>query len=75
MKPIIPVMRTALEQIQELHKPYQPTRATAVYCAHCFEDGGYDGALFVLHPCPTRKLAGAGLAGAGLEGAGLEGAK
>ncbi|MGP9528618.1 hypothetical protein [Glutamicibacter sp. AOP5-A2-18] len=53
----IPAMRTALVAIQELHKPYRPTRATAVYCAHCFEDGGYDGALSVLYPCDTRKLA------------------
>ena len=46
-----------LVAIQELHKPVQPTSATAVYCAHCFEDGGYDGALYVLYPCETRKLA------------------
>ncbi|MGP9528166.1 hypothetical protein [Glutamicibacter sp. AOP5-A2-18] len=59
----IPVMRAALVAIQELHKPYQPTGAIAVYCAHCFEDGGRDGALYVLYPCETRKLADEGLRG------------
>ena len=47
MKPIIPVMRTALEQIQELH----PLSPVGSWCEKCFED----------FPCKTRKLAVAGL--------------
>lgn len=50
-------LRAALVAIQELHKPFRPTPATAEYCTHCYEDGGYDGALCVLYPCPTRRLA------------------
>lgn len=50
MKPIIPVMRTALEQIQELHKPVL-NRFGATVCSPCNR----------LHPCATRKLADAGL--------------
>lgn len=55
----------ALLAIQKLHKPYQPTSTSAIYCVHCFEDGGYDGALYVLYPCETRKLADEGLADQG----------
>lgn len=47
MKPIIPVMRTALEQIQELH----PLSPVGSWCEKCFED----------FPCKTRKLADAAL--------------
>lgn len=62
----IPVMRTALEQIQELHKrveTYVPTydqQGNPIFkgypqCAGC---GSYE------VPCPTRKLADTGLEGA-----------
>ena len=52
MKPIIPVMRTALEQIQELHKPRfigTESDGTPMYaCMHCIREEG---------TCKTRKLA------------------
>lgn len=56
MKPIIPVMRTALEQIQELH-PIEETGVEyhgvkEVWCPTCRDYA----------PCETRKLADAGLA-------------
>lgn len=50
MKPIIPVMRTALQQIQELHSKNVPT---AIACGECHDR----------FPCPTRKLADEGLVG------------
>ena len=54
MKPIIPVMRTALEQIQELHKPRfigTESDGTPIYrCLSCI-GGTYSGS------CATRKLA------------------
>ena len=56
MKPIIPVMRTALEQIQELHKPRfigTESDGTPMYaCLHCIREKG---------TCKTRKLADAAL--------------
>ena len=55
MKPIIPVMRTALEQIQELHtkRKIVDGRSYAVFCDNCKFNW----------PCPTRKLADEGLGG------------
>lgn len=57
MKPIIPVMRTALEQIQAQHKPYfigTESDGTPIYrCLSCV--GTYNGS------CATRKLADAAL--------------
>ena len=69
MKPIIPVMRTALEQIQEVHCPDQVLTgwtadgeaAPEWVCKHCTtiaEPGTY-----FTYPCATRKLADAGLVG------------
>lgn len=53
MKPIIPVMRTALEQIQELHPPIDTFNDGGLFCEHCH----------VLFPCETRVLADEGLGG------------
>ena len=66
----IPVMRTALEQIQELHGPMPITIGltlagdpiTQMACSHCTaisEEG-----IYFEHPCATRKMADAGLEGA-----------
>lgn len=59
MKPIIPVMRTALEQIQELHKPVKVLAGWTRCSCNIKDNMG----LSVLWPCPTRKLADAGLGG------------
>ena len=54
MKPIIPVMRTALEQIQELHKPELWVDGLSFHCVEC---SGTGDTMPTLSPCPTRKLA------------------
>ena len=53
MKPIIPVMKSALEQIQELHPPIDTFNDGGLFCEHCH----------VLFPCETRVLADEGLTG------------
>ena len=59
VKPIIPVMRTVLVEIQELHKPCKMFSGREV-CDVCNTETGKP----VTYPCPTRKLANAGLEGA-----------
>ena len=56
MKPVIPVMRTALEQIQELHAKTYWTAQDEVWelNAKCDE-------CHAAYPCETRKLADAAL--------------
>lgn len=46
-------LRIALMKIRDLHKKVEGYP----FCSHCHEDGGYDGALPVMFPCETRKLA------------------
>lgn len=56
----IPAMRTALEAIQELHKPIPmaPGLEETPVCDGCENPG-----RFVYWPCPTRRLADQGLGG------------
>lgn len=70
MKPIIPIMRTALEQIQELHKPKhgeRPVYADDDYRAEREPVRWHKYTIcancHTAYPCATRKLADAGLAG------------